>query len=455
MFCQPSNPRELFDLFWHTWTDDFEQRGKHSLNDNQLKTILLLDIETRLQSFEKELVDFGLPQPTPKDLSEVETITNIDPVVIREEKDYDVSQLLTVVQDIVPKFTHEQSSFFVRVLEAVKQHQPLLAFLDARGGCGKTFLLNAILAAVRSMEPGGCVALAMGTTGIAANLLQLGRTFHSRLKAPLNPTEESTLQISAQSSLAKLLRLAKIILIDESTMLDRFQLEALDRTLQDLIGKKKLFGGKIVLLAGDFRQCLPVVPGASRAGTVSKCINQSSLWQHFEVFSLTENMRVRASGDPILENFDRWTLSIGNGTIKNGAVDIPLEMLTEIKPNTKTESKNEEKSMKSFCKEVFPDLNKNIKTQGWLEGRTILAPTNKEVDAINQVIEDWMPQEGTKLSSADSLENPSDAFRFNIEYLNTLRPNGFPQHILNLKPGMPLMLLRNINPRQGLCNGTA
>ena len=252
MFCQPSNPRELFDLFWHTWTDDFEQRGKHSLDDNQLKTILLLDIETRLQSFEKELVDFGLPQPTPKDLSEVETITNIDPVVIREEKDYDVSQLLTVVQDIVPKFTHEQSSFFVRVLEAVKQHQPLLAFLDARGGCGKTFLLNAILAAVRSMEPGGCVALAMGTTGIAANLLQLGRTFHSRLKAPLNPTEESTLQISAQSSLAKLLRLAKIILIDESTMLDRFQLEALDRTLQDLIGKKSYLEGRSSCLLETF-----------------------------------------------------------------------------------------------------------------------------------------------------------------------------------------------------------
>ena len=45
-------------------------------------------------------------------------------------------------------------------------------------------------------------------------------------------------------------------------------------------------------------------------------------------------------------------------------------------------------------------------------------------------------------------------FRFNTEYLNTLRPNGFPQHMLNLKSGMPLMLLRNLNPRQGLCNGT-
>ena len=165
-------------------------------------------------------------------------------------------------------------------------------------------------------------------------------------------------------------------------------------------------------------------------------------------------MRVRASGDPILEKFDRWTLSIGNGEFSSAEVPIPEEMITEIVPNTKDEPKDEEKSMKTFCQIVFPDLETNIHKKSWLEGRTILAPTNKEVDALNQMMEDWLPQEGTKHSSADSLENPADAFRFNTEYLNSLRPNGFPQHKLNLKPGMPLMLLRNINPRQGLCNGT-
>ena len=82
-------------------------------------------------------------------------------------------------------------------MDAVRNKQQLLAFIDARGGCGKTFLLNAILSGVRISEEGGCVALAMATTGIAANLLELGRTFHSRLKASLSPTEESTLQISA------------------------------------------------------------------------------------------------------------------------------------------------------------------------------------------------------------------------------------------------------------------
>ena len=458
MFCQPANPRALFDQFWDTWIDDFELQGQKlliTLDVNQLKTMLLLDLELRLQSFEKELMDFGLPKPTLEDLSRVDTMTNTDPVLIREEKDYSLTELEARVRQVVPIFTPEQKLIFDTVLKAINQKQSLWAFIDARGGCGKTFLLNAILSAVRSSVPGGCVALAMATTGIAANLLELGRTFHSRLKAPLTATEDSTLQISAQSSLAKLIRMARLLLIDESTMLDRFQLEALDRSLRDLTGiTDQPFGGKIVILAGDFRQCLPVVPGANRAGTVSHCINKSNLWKYFRLLKLTENMRVRASGDPILEEFDQWTLKIGNGLELNGAVPIPREMMTEIKPNTKSEPKNEENSMKKFCREVFPDIEANINKPGWLEGRTVLAPTNKEVDALNDVIQGWLPEGGVKLQSADTLENPEDVFRFNTEFLNTLRPNGFPQHVLHLKPGIPLMLLRNINPRQGLCNGT-
>ena len=382
-------------------------------------------------------------------------MASTDAVLIREEKDYDVNQLAQKVNDTVPLFTREQSTIYESVMEAVRNKRPLYVFIDARGGCGKTFLLNSILDAVRSSEVGGCVALAMATTGIAANLLHLGRTFHSRMKAPLSVNETSTLQISAQSSLAKLIRMAVLLIIDESTMLDRFHLEALDRSLRDLMcSPNEPFGGKIIILAGDFRQCLPVIQGAARARIVGQCINKSHLWQYFTIFHLTENMRVKASGDKALEDFDTWTLSVGNGLDVNGRVQIPTEMTTEIKMNTKTAPKNEESSMKQFCKEVFPNIAINISKQGWLEGRAILAPTNREVDSLNEVVQGWLPEKGIKLQSADTLENPADCFRFNIEYLNTLRPNGFPQHLLTLKPGMPLMLLRNISPRQGLCNGT-
>ena len=40
-----------------------------------------------------------------------------------------------------------------------------------------------------------------------------------------------------------------------------------------------------------------------------------------------------------------------------------------------------------------------------------------------------------------------------MEFLNTLN-EGMPPHELRLKRGAPIMLLRNIDPSNGLCNGT-
>ena len=73
---------------------------------------------------------------------------------------------------------------------------------------------------------------------------------------------------------------------------------------------------------------------------------------------------------------------------------------------------------------------------------------------INEMISGILPGQQLSYSSADELQNTDDLLRFNVEYLNSLTPNGFPPHCLLLKPGMPLMLLRNLNPREGLCNGT-
>ena len=167
-------------------------------------------------------------------------------------------------------------------------------------------------------------------------------------------------------------------------------------------------------------------------------------------------MRVRASGNPRLEEFDQWSVSIGDGEANNdnGLVTIPQGMFFEIKPNTEADKKAEENSMKEFCSTIFPDLQRNMTCAGWLNGRSMLAPTNKEVDSINDLMETRVSGVTTKFSSADNLENYRDVMRFNTEYLNQLCPNGFPRHIINLKPGMPVMLLRNISPKEGLCNGT-
>ena len=450
LFCRLSNPRDLFDMFWEQWVDDFQHRGRQrgiDLDASQLQTMLLLDIELRLESHEKRLADFGLPTPTPEAMAAVQHVTRTEAAVIREELDFDTDELAARVEGTANTLNSDQDRVFQRVMGAVTNGDSLAIFVNARGGCGKTYLENAILDGVRAMEVEGCVALAMATTGIAATLLHGGRTYHSRLKAPLDPDEKSTLQISAQSSLAKLVRMAKILMIDEATMLDRFQLEALDRTLRDLMGAPtKVFGGKVLFMAGDFMQCLPVVPGATRAGTVRQCISKSPLWQHVEVMTLSENMRVMASGDPELQRFDNWLLDIGTG--KEAAVSIPADMLTKINPDTQGQS------MQNFCNEIFPNVETNLGVPGWLDGRAILASTNKEVDMINDHMVQRLPSQALIVSSADCLENSADLMRFNTEYLNTLNPNGFPRHKIPLKTGMPLMLLRNLSPKQGLCNGT-
>ena len=71
------------------------------------------------------------------------------------------------------------------------------------------------------------------------------------------------------------------------------------------------------------------------------------------------------------------------------------------------------------------------------------------------MITDSVPQEPVILTSSDEVINPNDIHRYNTEYLNTLSPSGMPGHRLFLKEGMPLlMLMRNLNPKMGLCNGT-
>ena len=71
----------------------------------------------------------------------------------------------------------------------------------------------------------GAIALAVASSGIAAILLELGRTFHSRCRASLKAMPDQVLNIPAQSDLAKLFRRAKVILWDEAAMAHRHLLE--------------------------------------------------------------------------------------------------------------------------------------------------------------------------------------------------------------------------------------
>ena len=72
-----------------------------------------------------------------------------------------------------------------------------------------------------------------------------------------------------------------------------------------------------------------------------------------------------------------------------------------------------------------------------MDGRAILAPTNKQVNEINNMITDSFPGQLHILTSSDELINADDSARFNIEYLNSLDPSGLPAHHLFLSLACP------------------
>ncbi|XP_075640396.1 uncharacterized protein LOC142612162 [Castanea sativa] len=151
---------------------------------------------------------------------------------------------------------------------AIDHKESMIFFIDGPGRTGKTFLYHTILATLRKA---GHIAIATATSGIAVTLIPGGRTTHSRFKIPLTPDPSSTCSISKQSDLAELIRRATIIIWDEAPMVNRRAVESLDRTFKDIIEVNLPFGGKVLILGGDFRQVLPVVPKGTKAEMIDAC----------------------------------------------------------------------------------------------------------------------------------------------------------------------------------------
>ncbi|GJV33575.1 DNA helicase [Tanacetum coccineum] len=226
-----------------------------------------------------------------------------------------------------------------------------LIFVYGHGGTGRTFIWKTILSTLRSE---GKIVLAVASSCIASLLLPSGRTTHSR-------------------------------------------------SLRDILdAPHSLFGGKSVLLCGDFRQTLLVKKGASKMELIASCISESNLWPHFKVFMLKENMRlsrpdINANEHSLVSLFASWLLNIGDEKI--GEAD-----------------------------------EQDPKNTHWiaitLQHKAIVCPKNETADVINSKVLEMVRGESTSYFP------------------------GFPSHHLELKVGASAMLLRNINLAGGLCNET-
>ncbi|XP_074303209.1 uncharacterized protein LOC141637635 [Silene latifolia] len=456
LFCEVTDITKLWEESYGMLSEDIGRKKRRLFGDPNLelsdaakRPYTLLEIDKILMRYGTRLSDIeSMPQPVESDVHGMENR------LIRDERKYDRKQLRDEWEGKVKLLNREQ-----KVINAVSSKLHELFFVYGHGGTGKTFLYGAISAKLRS--EGKIVLNVASYRGVTTT--GGGRTVDSRFDIPIELFDDSTCNVKQNSQLAELLRETSLIIWDEAPMDHRNAFEALDRTMRDIVSytdpdaSSKMFGGKVVLLGGDFRQVLPIVSKGKRQDIVQASISRSHIWRSCTVFLLRKSMRVTDS-DGQRQRFNKWLLAMGDGRLEAKAEEHEDEG-TWIKIPEEYTSVCGKLDIKQVVDEIYPSFVEGSKDDEYLRERAILTPLNETTDTVNDYMTGQIPCNYKIYKSCDevcaaSIDSDDQFSAYPIEYLNTLNLQGLPRHELKLKVGMPVMLLRNINPSQGLCNGT-
>ncbi|CAK0884111.1 unnamed protein product [Prorocentrum cordatum] len=348
-------------------------------------------------------------------------------------------------------------------------------FVDGPGGTGKSFLFQALIHYARGLRK---LPLACAWSGVAAALLSNGRAVSSRFGLPVPlPDENAQSSVTAQSARGRVLYAAHIILWDGISMTPLEALHAADRALRDIRRCEAPFGGKVLVLAGDFRQVLPVVPRADEEKIKAHAAARHPAFTTGMVraHSLAQNRR--ASNDPA---FAEFLLEVGDGrlpvhpSVGPAAVLLNDDILAP--PGTTYESLapwvfgsvvDAGLSLAAAVSPVPPDALQ------CLSSAAVLAPKNDVVQSFNDAVLAPLPPESVvEHCSVDRVDardrngsqppvgpravgrSTATTFRLLAKGGSLLAgPSGLPLHTLRLCAGAVAILMRNINAELGLCSG--
>ncbi|XP_066920182.1 uncharacterized protein [Clytia hemisphaerica] len=418
---EPNNPAELWESFKEHMIQDFLRH--HS--ELQAEQMTLSNIANMLHQFGKSLQDFNLP--------------DFDIEIVQEQPNAAANRV--EADRVRPSLNEAQTTIADAVINALSNNDfnsAKLFFIDGPGGCGKTYTYNYIIKEARAQS---FTVSTSSWTGIAATLLDGGKTCHSLFKLPVPVNDGSTCSVKPNSTHAEFLRNQDIFIFDEASMIPKHALEAVDRMLRDICNSGVPFAGKVVLLGGDFRQTLPVVKRGSPAQVVESCLKRSPLWPLAQVFHLNQNMRT-GIGE---QEFSNFLLRLGEGALPMkahepylGCIEIP------------------EQCVLPKDSDLIQQIFGNFADGEDLTKRVILTPTNEEALEINERILQRQTGDVCTYFSFDSVvaDTQEEVDLYPQEFLNSITPSGMPRHKLNLKVGSVVMLLRNLSLKDGLCNGT-
>ena len=440
--CQnPLNAKAILDKFSKPMSEDFERL---TANQKLIDNLLFDSLAQIFERYDADHVRFGIPIAD-RELLNASPFLNSAYMI--NTSLLSAAQHASLAKEFQDKLNTEQQIIFSSIMIDVSdmdEPRDKCSFIDGPGGCGKTFLFKALLHTCRAQE---LVVVSVAWTGMAAELIDGGRTAHSTFRLPFNLHEDSIARVNSNSKQGQLLQKARLILWDEASQVPVTAYSCVNRLLQDLAvdhrRKKILFGGTAFTLCGDFRQTTPIAISGSQLDTLALCLCFHALWIHFKKFHLTQNMR--ADADAI--EYKDHLLKIGNGELPvvEDFYGVVLDPRMVMPPG------------ESLIEWVF--VGNLEPEQIRAERRAILTPLNESCFRLNDLILDMVPGETVSYMSADQLldidyNSPHEDKFVTEETLNKETPTGMPRHHLRLKVNAVIMLIMNIDPLQGLSNGT-
>jgi len=149
---------------------------------------------------------------------------------------------------------------------------------------------------------------------------------------------------------------------------------------------------------------------------------------------------------PHKQEFAQFLLDLGNGSLNDQSnnIEIPLRCVADLNANI----------MKDTYEEIIKHNQYRLAAK-----RAILSARNVDVDELNKQVVNLLDESTERVyTSIDTTETTDDNNDINeailTEYLNTLNPTNLPPYELRLRKYTIIMLIRNLNISEGLCNGT-
>nr|XP_016449768.1 PREDICTED: uncharacterized protein LOC107774670 [Nicotiana tabacum]XP_016449769.1 PREDICTED: uncharacterized protein LOC107774670 [Nicotiana tabacum]XP_016449770.1 PREDICTED: uncharacterized protein LOC107774670 [Nicotiana tabacum]XP_016449771.1 PREDICTED: uncharacterized protein LOC107774670 [Nicotiana tabacum]XP_016449772.1 PREDICTED: uncharacterized protein LOC107774670 [Nicotiana tabacum]XP_016449773.1 PREDICTED: uncharacterized protein LOC107774670 [Nicotiana tabacum]XP_016449774.1 PR len=417
VYCNPVNPIELWKQFEDSMSEDFKILS--NMNAKDIRFMALNHINDILHLMGRDINEYNMIHEKSKPSA-----------VVRETNDCQFERNIIVREEdllLERKLNTEQRKAYDTILNRIFSNKSVAFFVDGPEGPGKTFLYRALLAAIRSK---GFVALATTSSGVAASILPEGRTAHYRFKFFIDIDEQYSCNISKQSTLATLIRDAKLIVWDEVSMTKEKVIETFDILLKDLMDTNALFGGKVVVFDGHFRQTLSVVRSGKKEDFIQESLLYSEIWNQLEKLRLSENMCAKT--DP---TFCEYLMRIGNGQEKTYSYD-----KIEIPDCFVIPFIFENQSLDLLFRVTYIDLHRCFSDASSMTSRVILTTKNDFFNEINDLLISQFPGDPKTYVAFDETIETNDQSQYE-DFLHTLYPASLPPHILTLKRNCPIMLL--------------